>query len=243
MPEMLATIHRNRVPGVFEVQLGDFTKRVFILGGDIIFASSTNRGESLGDSLLASGQITVAQYRESALKLLGNPGKRHGQVLVEMGLLTRGGDARSRAPAGAAHRLEPVRPRRGAGDFTLGEDRADEVYKLADPDAARRAPRLQDRRRRKTADDAGWAERRRCSRGRRLPEHLKDFQLEAGEEELLDLADGRRTLFELCDQGPFSAGLNARVLYAFSCLGLIKKEKDAPAGIRVQVPSTDPALM
>ena len=51
--------------------------------------------------------------------------------------------------------------------------------------------------------------------------------------------DGKRTLFELCDGGPFSAGLNARVLYAFNCLGLIRKEKDAPAKIRVQVPTTN----
>ena len=35
------------------------------------------------------------------------------------------------------------------------------------------------------------------------------------------------------------AGLNARVLYAYSCLGLIRKEKDSASGIRVQVPSTE----
>ncbi|HVN33113.1 MAG TPA: DUF4388 domain-containing protein [Thermoanaerobaculaceae bacterium] len=238
MPEMLATIHRNRVPGVLEVQLGEFSKRVYILGGDIIFASSTNRGESLGDSLLASGQITVAQYRESALQLLGNPGKRHGQVLVEMGLLT---EAEMRAAV-----LQQVQRivwslfdlNEGLVSFTLGEDRADEVYKLRIPTPRAVLHGC------KTVADAKRLVARLGGKGSvfsrpPIPEHLSDFQLEAGEEELLNLVDGRRTLFDLCDQGPFSAGLNARVLYAFSCLTLIKKEKESASGIRVQVPSTE----
>ena len=238
MPEMLATIHRNRVPGVLEVQLGDFSKRIFILGGDIIFASSTNRGESLGDSLLASGQITVEQYRESALQLLTHRGKRHGQVLVEMGMLS---EAEMRAAV-----LQQVQRivwslfdlAEGLVSFTLGEDRTDEVYQLRIPTPRAILHGC------KTVADAKRLVARLGGKGTLFsrpptPEPLKQFQLEAGEEQLLDLADGRRTLFDLCDQGPFSAGLNARVLYAFSCLGLIKKEKDFLGAIRVQVPSTD----
>ena len=242
LPEMLATIHRNRVPGVLEVQLGEFSKRVFILGGDIIFASSTNRGESLGDSLLAAGQITVAQYRESALKLLANPGKRHGQVLVEMGFLTEA-DMRA-AVLQQVQRIVWSLFDLGEGlvAFTLGEDRADEVYKLRiqTPRAVLHGC--------KTVADAKRLVARLGGKTTlfsrpALPDHLNEFQLETGEEELLNLVDGRRTLFELCDHGPFSAGLNARVLYAFSCLGLIRKDKDGPSSgvIKVQVPSTDPA--
>ncbi len=238
LPEMLATIHRNRVPGVLEVQLGEFSKRVFILGGDIIFASSTNRGESLGDLLLASGQITVAQYRESALQLLGSPGKRHGQVLVEMGMLS---EREMRAAV-----LEQVQRivwslfdfTEGLVSFTLGEDRADEVYKLRIPTPRAVLHGC------KTVGDAKRLVTRLGGKGslflrQPVPEQLSDFQLEAAEEELLNLVDGRRSLFDLCDQGPFSAGLNARVLYAFNCLGLIHKGKDTPSGIRVQVPSTE----
>ena len=46
------------------------------------------------------------------------------------------------------------------------------------------------------------------------------------------------TLFELCEKGPYSAGLNARVLYAYWCLGLTHKEKDTPTAIKVQVGSS-----
>ena len=238
LPEMLATIHRHRVPGVLEAQLGDFLKKVFILNGDIIFASSTNRGESLGDALLGAGRISVEQYRASALLLLEQPGKRHGQVLVEMGLLTQ---AEMRAAV-----LEQVQRivwslfdvEQGLVTFTLGEDRADEVYQLRIPTprailygckTVAEARRLVARLGNKSAVFARQP----------MPEQLQGFLLESGEEQLLELVDGKRTLFELCDQGPFSAGLNARILYAFHCLGLIRKEKESGSAIRVQVPSTE----
>lgn len=236
LPEMLATIHRYRVPGVVEAQLGDCTKRVFILNGDIIFASSTNRGESLGDMLLAAGRITIEQYRASALMLLDNPHKRHGQILVQMGVLS---EAEMRAAV-----LEQVQRivwslfglSEGLVTFTLGADRVDEVYKLriptprailhgckTVPDAKRLIGRL-------------GGKTTIFSRAP-VPEHLEGLQLEGSEEELLGLVDGRRTLFELCENGPLSAGLNARIVYALHCLGLIRKEKDSSAGIKVQVPS------
>ena len=68
-----------------------------------------------------------------------------------------------------------------------------------------------------------------------LPEQLQGFELEGSEEQLVALIDGKRTLFELCEQGPFSAGLNARVLYALSILGLIKKEKEREGGAPIKV--------
>ena len=237
LPEMLATIHRHRAPGILEAQLGEYTKRVFILHGDIIFASSTSRAESLGDMLLAANRITVDEYRASALLLLDHPGKRHGQILVEMGLLT---EAEMRAAV-----LEQVQRIvwslfdlvDGLVTFTLGEDRADEVYKLRIPTPRAVLHGC------KTVADAKRLVSRLGGKSTVFsrpptPEQLKDFQLESGEEQLLALVDGKRTLFELCDTGPFSAGLNARVLYALHCLGLIRKEKDAPAKIKVQVPST-----
>jgi len=237
LPEMLATIHRYRVPGIVEAQLGDCTKRVFLLNGDIIFASSTNRAESLGDMLLAAGRLTMEQYRTSALMLLDNPHKRHGQILVQMGVLS---EAEMRAAV-----LEQVQRivwslfglSDGLVTFTLGADRVDEVYKLRIP-----TPRaiLHGS---KTVPDA----KRLVSRlgGKNTvfsrtptPEHLEGFQLEGSEEELLALVDNRRTLFELCEQGPLSAGLNARIAYALHCLGLIRKEKESSSGIKVQVAST-----
>jgi hypothetical protein len=240
LPEMLATIHRYRVPGVLEAQLGDFAKKVFIQGGDIIFASSTNRAESLGDMLLASGRITSEQLRASALLLLSNPRKRHGQILVEMELLSE--DEMRMAVLDQVQRIvwSLFDVAEGLVTFTLGEDRADEVYQLRIPtpravlhgcktvaDAKRLVGRLGG----KTTLFSRPAP----------PDAMKDFELDSGEQQLIDLVDGKHTFFELCEKGPYSAGLNARVLYAYWCLGLIRKDKDAPTTIKVQLGSSSPA--
>ncbi len=241
LPEMLATIHRNRVPGMLEAEVGEFTKRIVISQGDIVFASSTNRAESLGDMLLTGGRITKEEYRASTFNLLDHPHKRHGQILVEMGLLT---EAEMRAAV-----LEQVQRivwslfgvPEGKVTFNLGEYAADEVYKLRIPtpravlhgcktvaDAKRLVARLGGKATRLTRSDT--------------TEHLGGLELEPAEEQLVGLVDGHRTLFELCEQGPFSAGLNARILYAYHCLGMIRREKETPSGIKVQVPSTNQPL-
>lgn len=238
LPEMLATIHRYKVPGVLEASLGELTKRVFISGGDIIFATSTNRAESLGDMLLAGGRVTMEQYRASSLALLDNPRKRHGQILVEMGVLT---EAELRAAV-----LEQVQRivwslfdvGEGHVTFALGEYGADEVYRLRIP-----TPRAVVY----GCKTVGDPKRLMARLGGKTtvfsrpprPEHLAGFELESAEEQLLEAVDGKHTLFELCERGPYTPGLTARTLYAFHCLGLIRREREAP--IKVQVASTPPA--
>jgi len=222
---------------MLEAEVGDFTKRVIIAGGDIIFASSTNRAESLGDMLLTGGRITREQYRQSTFRLFDNPQRRHGQVLVEMNLIT---EAEMRAAV-----LEQVQRivwtlfavPEGCVTFTLGDFAADEVYKLRIPTPRAVLHGC------KTVADAKRLILRLGGKNTVFVrtenlDHLQGLELEPGEEQLVELVDGRRTLFELCEQGPFSAGLNARVLYAFHCMGLTRREKDAPSGIRVHVPST-----
>ncbi len=239
LPEMLATIHRHRVPGMLEAEVGEFTKRVVISQGDIIFASSTNRAESLGEMLLAGGRISREQFRASTFNLLDNPQKRHGQVLVEMGLLT---EAEMRGAV-----LEQVQRivwslfgvPEGRVAFTLGDYAADEVYKLRIPTPRAILHGC------KTVADAKKLIARLGGKATQLtrvpePEHLQGLELEPAEEQLLDMVDGHRTLFELCEQGPFSAGLNARALYAFSCVGLVQKGRDSSAAIRVHVPAGSP---
>jgi len=60
-------------------------------------------------------------------------------------------------------------------------------------------------------------------------EELIDVALDAEEYGLLQLVDGRRTLFEICTQGPHSAADNGKVLYAFQVLQLIRRIGGEPA--------------
>ncbi len=53
-------------------------------------------------------------------------------------------------------------------------------------------------------------------------EQLIELALDGDEYKLLSLVDGRRTLFDICTQGPHGAAENAKVLYAFQILQLIR---------------------
>jgi len=53
-------------------------------------------------------------------------------------------------------------------------------------------------------------------------EQLIELALDADEYRLLSLVDGKRTLYEICIQGPHSASDNAKLLYAFQILQLIR---------------------
>ena len=66
------------------------------------------------------------------------------------------------------------------------------------------------------------------------PPYLDGLVLEDEEEQLLDLVDGSRTLYELCEAGPLNPGINARILYALLAIRLIGPDKSSGA-IRIQV--------
>lgn len=237
LPEMLATIHRHKVPGLMEVTTDDSIRRVVISSGDIVFASSTNRAESLGDMLLAAGRLTMEQYRASTMVMSLEKGRRHGQVLVDMGILTEG-ELRTvvlEQVQRIVWRLFDVHD--GRVTFTLGSFSAEEEHRLRIPTPRAILHGC------KTVAEAKRLVGRLGSKSSVLvrqdvPEHLAGLELEPGEQQLLELVDGKRTLLELCEQGPFSAGLNARVLYALHAMSMIQR-KESGTGIKVQVSSTN----
>jgi hypothetical protein len=239
LPEILATIHRHAVPGVMEFTREDETKRVYFLDGDVIFATSSDLGESLGDYLLAQGRITKAQYKVSTDELKRSPGKRHGSILVQMGFLKSD-------DLGAAVR-EQVQTilwslfnwNDGQVTFKVGRFRDEEVYKIKIP-----TPRAVLSGCKRIGDAkvvmARLGGKSTVFRLLERPEHLSALRLETGESKLLELVDGSRTLYELCEEGPLSPGLNARVLYAFAELQLIERETSPASGIRIQVRDAEP---
>ncbi len=234
LPEMLATIHRHRVPGVMEVRRNDLSKRVYILDGDVIFADSDDPEERLGTMLLEEGKISRVQLKVSSDELKRSTGKRHGEVLVDLGFLPP-------EELGPAVRRQVQRIlwdlfnwEAGAVTFQVGRFREDEVFKITIPtprailDGCRR---ITDGRR-VTVRLGG---RNTVLRPLPPPRSLAGLRLQSGERELLEMVDGRKTLFELCEEGPFSAGINARILFAFSALRLVEAEKRPSSGVRIQV--------
>jgi hypothetical protein len=233
LPDILATIHRHGVPGVLECSHQKVSKCVFFATGDIIFATSTDREESLGQSLLRDGLITADQLRLSSDELRRTPGRRHGTVLVQMGFLEPHelGSAVRKQVQSIVWSLFAWTE--GTVTFRVGTFREDEVYKIKIPTgrAIMEGCRFLTDPKIVTARLGG----RSGILGRvKPPAHLAGLELAEEEQEVLDLVDGTRTLYDLCQASSSNPGLSARMLYAMLSLGLVEAEQASDA-VRAQV--------
>ena len=234
LAEILAKVTRYGVPGVLEVEHDGVVKRVYLFEGDIIFATSTDRGESLGDYLVSAGEISEAELKESSDELTNSPGARHGEILVKMGFLDReklGSAVRKQVQAILWSLFNMSE---GQVSFMVGRAKDDEIFKIKIPTA--RAIIAGCRR----IEDPKMITARMGGRGAILkklprPPHLEKFRLEPDERELLEMVDGKKTLYELCEGGPASAGANARVLYAFAELEMLTVDPSSSGKILIQV--------
>jgi hypothetical protein len=235
LPRMLATIHRHGVPGVVECSRGNDSKQIYFLDGDVIFATSSDREESLGQFLLMKGRISPAQLDVASKEIGRLPGRRLGAIMVQMGFL------------GAHEVAVAIREQvqqivwglfnwsYGTVEFRPGKCREHDGQQvtIATPRVIMAGcKRIIDAK----AVTARLGGRNAVLQRPEWPEHLSGFQLERGERSLLDIVDGHKRLFQLCEEGPLSPGINARVLYAFCELGMVKRLDDERSGkIRIQL--------
>ena len=87
LPRILTYLHRHEKTGTLVVKTPEFTKKVYLMNGDSIFASSTYEDDRLGEMLVKAGKITMKQY-DASVELLKKTGRRQGSILVELGYLT-----------------------------------------------------------------------------------------------------------------------------------------------------------
>jgi hypothetical protein len=59
LPELLRSVYKSRESGVLTCFIEDYRKSIYIHDGQIIFASSTNFDDRLGESLIRYGKITI----------------------------------------------------------------------------------------------------------------------------------------------------------------------------------------
>jgi hypothetical protein len=229
LPEILVKIHRYRVPGVLEFRRGDEVKRVFFDKGRIIFATTNQLIESLGDKLVRLGRITQEQYDESVQRMKVT-GKRHGVTLVEMKFL-----AADEMFAYVREQIEEIvlsifSWATGTVAFTPGRDKNLEFVKvdISVPSAVLRGSRLIPEAKSLVAKLGT-----RATLFERASTEIEDIVLNPDEQRLLDAVDGRHALGDLVNVPPLTASENARILYAFLALGLIAPRE--PRGVKVQV--------
>ncbi len=233
LPEVLRTIHFYRAPGVLTVESGGVSKKVYLLGGNITFATSTDRSESLGEYLRRSALISSGELKASIgrLDLAEGQGRRHGELLVEMGILTEAQLRQIVSEQVKALLYAAFSWEQGSVTFEVGRFRTDELIRLDLPtpqaivDGIRR---MSDPRRCVARLGPSWTLFDRAE----APPETRDVAFTPAEVALLTLVDGRRTLRELITMGPGDLGSNAKLLYAFWVLRLIERREIQASGIR-----------
>jgi uncharacterized protein DUF4388 len=85
LPEILRPLVRAKKTGLLRVGRGKVTKTVYLLEGRLIFATSSDPDDRLGEMLLRRGRISYLALEESVRAL--NAGKRQGTLLVENGAI------------------------------------------------------------------------------------------------------------------------------------------------------------
>ncbi|MGE0640151.1 MAG: DUF4388 domain-containing protein [Thermoanaerobaculia bacterium] len=240
LPEMLAILDQSRMTGVVEAVLGEVTKRIFLENGYVVSAASSDIADSLGGYLRRVGRLTEAEFH-AAMQRRGSGGKRLGEVLIEQGVLSPGQvfQAIREHVEGIVWSLFAWEE--GTVTFRLGGFETGDLIRIQIPlrqavvQGVKRAANARSLVNRMGGKDILFEPNYEL-------EDLIEVALDADEYRLLALVDGKRTLYELATKGPLVAQDNARLLYAYSVLQLIRKagvaEPVSPAqGIKIKLKS------
>jgi hypothetical protein len=228
LPEILATIHRYRVPGVVIVSRDGRVRRIALDEGVVVFASSNEREVSLGMSLLRRGILTPELAREADTRRTRD-GLRLGNVLLQMGILTP--EDLNRAVADQVREILWGAFDWDSGEvvFEIGEHAAGPVVRLDLPIPEAILEGI-----RRAADVRRFVQRLGNAQTilEKQPSALLDLFSEP-ERSLFEKVDGRTPLQPLCAKGPGTVPENARLLYAFYCLGLLcKRRRSGTEGLK-----------
>jgi tetratricopeptide (TPR) repeat protein len=81
---LLNRIYSGRLTGKLQLVFGRLEKQLFFDGGQLVFATSSDRQDSLGEMMLRAGALTQSQFEEATL--LVQTGQRFGSAIAEMGV-------------------------------------------------------------------------------------------------------------------------------------------------------------
>jgi hypothetical protein len=227
LAEILATIHRYRVPGVLNVSGGGRARRIVVDDGSVIFAASNEKDLGLAPYLLNRGVLDAETAREVEARQ-ARDGLKVGQVLLQMGVVTP--ERLNAAIAGQVREILLGALEWEAGDvlFEIGARRASDLVRMDFPlrdvilEGIRRAANVK-RLIQRLGSAQGILEK--------APGAALDF-FSAPERAYFDTVDGKTPLQQLCSLGPGGVAENARLLYAFFCLGLLRRARATTSGPR-----------
>jgi len=86
LPELLGLVHGASLTGLLHFVDGDHAKAVYLHRGEVVFATSNQPIDRLGECLVRAGVLTIEQLRQAERSF--TPPDRFGKALVEKGFVT-----------------------------------------------------------------------------------------------------------------------------------------------------------
>jgi hypothetical protein len=229
LPDLMWSLCGRRATGVLEIVRRPVTRRLFLQDGRIVFASSSDPNDRLGEILLRTGKISLDQL-ESALRNLRS-GKRLGVLLVDAGALDDADLVEAVVRQVKAVALDVLSWGEGDYRFDPGELPTQEVITLQVHTAELLLQGIR---------NVGSFSRIRSSVGAPhnafcLTDNWREIRegLRLGEDEVLvveRLEKGSASVEELCDDLTLSDFGIYRTVWAFRVLGLIKEVDRSASG-------------
>lgn len=227
-PELVHVLYERSFTGSLILSHAGFGKNVTLEHGRLVFASSTDPDERLGELLLRRGRISLRDYHEAGKALA--PGKRLGSVLVERGVL----GPKDLVKAVVDHTQEIIY---GAFQWTEGRYRLQEGQRSAEaitlnistPDLIVEGIRRIDSWTRIARAVGGPAST--YERAPRYEAVVARMTLTDGQLEILTGMLGPQTLEAICEASILPSIEVCRALWAYRVIGLARR-LDAPAATR-----------
>jgi hypothetical protein len=221
--DCLHLVHSAAKSGFLFFEIGSHEKSIYLHRGEVVFASSNQVVDRLGECLLRKGVITLEQHREA--KRAYTPGTQLGKILVERGLIT----PRELWNGVKAQVEEIVRSlfSYGSGNvhFWEGEVRPDNVVRLSLP--TRRLIAEGVRRRDELLKLLAWLE---SPRVRIRPQRDSATELAGTERAVFEALSLTESFGELCRKVGIDPLSGARTLSHLRLTGAVTlSESDEPA--------------
>lgn len=229
LPEMLFTIFRFQVPGILEARRETVVKRVYVRDGAVLHATSSDIDDSLGGYLKRTGRLPADEF-DAMMRMRAETKRRFGALLVERGLL-----GPHEVYVAIREQVEAIvwslfYWQDGEVGFRIGEFPPLDQVRIQVPvrqvilAGIKRAPNPK-------ALLARLGKKETVFEPCYQVEELIETGLDNVDFALLKLVDGKRTLFDVCTHGPLPPADNAKLMYAFQVLQLIRRaEARAEAG-------------
>ena len=90
VPDLFQALYQRRFTGVLTLSHMGLGRRVIVQAGQLVFASSSDPDDRMGELLLRQGRITLRQYVDASQAITS--GRRLGAILVEQKVLTPDSD-------------------------------------------------------------------------------------------------------------------------------------------------------